>query len=148
MGFPRIAFFAFLVLSISLALWKGGKPERAGALVIVVMTALQFAWRVFSPRHFNTVDLSSVVVDATGVIGFGLLAVYAHRFWPIWAASLQVLSLSSHFARGVELSVKPLVYALMKSMPTFLVLFVLMLGTLFHQLRLRKQGFDRSWTEW
>ncbi len=148
MGVPRIAFFALLILSVALAFWKGGKPERLGALVIVMMTVLQLGWRLFSQRYFNTVDVAAVVVDTVGVFGFGTLAVYAQRVWPIWAASLQVLSIASHFAREVDLHVEPLVYFVLRSGPTFLVLLVLLLGTILHQRRLRSSGQDPAWTDW
>jgi hypothetical protein len=148
MGAPRIVFFALLILSVAVALWKGDKPERAGALVIVLMTVVQLAWRLFSRRYFNTVDVAAVVVDTVGVIGFGALAVHAKRVWPIWAASLQVLSIASHFAREVDPEVEPVAYFILRSGPTFLVLLVLLLGTILHQRRLRRLGNDPAWTDW
>jgi hypothetical protein len=148
---PDLRIFAFatvLILSISFALVRGGGPERWGALVIVSMTVIQVGSTFVERPRFYSVDLTSVVVDAYGVIGFGVIALYARRAWPIWATSLQILSLSSHFARQVDKDVSPMVYGLMKSGPTFLVLLGLLVGTLAHARRLRAQGRDPGWMDW
>lgn len=146
---PRIfAFAAILILSTSFAFARGGGPERWGAVVIVAMTAIQFGSEFIGHQKFHSVDLGSVVVDSYGVIGFGAIALYARRAWPIWATSLQILSLSSHFARQVDKSVSPMVYALMKSSPTFLVLLALIVGTAAHVRRLRANGTDPGWMGW
>lgn len=146
---PRfLAFAVILVLSVSLALAKGGSPERWGAAVIVVMTALQFGSRLFEAPQYHSVDLASVVVDAFAVVTLGAIALHARRAWPIWATSLQLLSLSSHFAREVNEHVPPMVYAIMKSSPTFLVLVTLLIGTLAHMRRVRLRGKDPAWKDW
>jgi hypothetical protein len=148
---PDLRVFAFatiLILSISFAFAKGGAPERCGALVIVSMAAIQIGSAFLEPQKFHSVDLGSVIVDAYGVIGFGALALYAKRAWPIWATSLQILSLCSHFARQVDEGVSPMVYGLMKSSPTFLVLVALLVGTAAHTRRVRLRGADPGWMDW
>ena len=142
------AFATILILSTGFAITRGGAPERWGALVIVTMTAIQVASAFSGHQKFHSVDLGSVVVDAYGVIGFGAIALYARRAWPIWATSLQILSLSSHFARQVDQGVSPMVYALMKSSPTFFVLLALFVGTMAHRRRLQLQGKDPGWMDW
>jgi hypothetical protein len=142
------AFATILILSIGFAFARGGAPERWGALVIVTMTAIQVATVFFAHQKFHSVDLASVIVDAYGVAGFGAIALYARRAWPIWATSLQILSLSSHFARQADAAVSPMVYALMKSSPTFFVLLALLVGTAAHRRRLRVHGKDPGWMDW
>jgi hypothetical protein len=142
------AFATILFLSISFAFARGGAPERWGALVIVSMTGIQVASAFFQHQKYHSVDLASVIVDAYGVVGFGAIALYARRAWPIWATSLQILSLSSHFARQVDSGVSPMVYGLMKSSPTFFVLVALLVGTAAHRRRLRVRGADPGWMDW
>jgi hypothetical protein len=142
------AFATILILSVAFAFTRGGAPERWGALVIATMAGIQISSAFFAHQKFHSVDLGSVVVDSYGVIGFGAIALYARRAWPIWATALQILSLSSHFARQVDAGVSPMVYALMKSSPTFFVLLALFAGTVAHRRRLRVHGSDPGWMDW
>jgi len=88
-----------------------------------------------------------VIIDAVATASYGALSLYARRAWPIWATALQLLSLTSHFAEGIEPS-HPGIYFTMKSGPTLMVQVVLLLGTLFHQRRLRRFGRDPAWMGW
>lgn len=149
MDSPRLwAFFGLLVLAVSLALWKGDKPERLGALIILQMTLLQFASLAFKPRVYSDIDLASAVIDLLGLVGFGVLATYAKRVWPIWAASLQLLSLISHFVRQADREAEPMVYVAMKSGPTFLALLALLIGTLMHIRRSKRTSPGSPWKRW
>jgi hypothetical protein len=143
----NILFYALLVLSVSAAFLKGGTPERSGATIIVVALSLEWVGRAFVPPDFNSIYPVAVIIDAIATASFGVLSLYARRVWPIWATALQVLSLTSHFAQGIEPS-HPGIYITMKSGPTLAVLVALLLGTIFHLRRLRRFGNDPSWTAW
>jgi hypothetical protein len=143
-----ILFYAFLVLAVFSSLLMGGAPERLGAVIIIVLFGLEFVARVSGPSRLYSVDPVAVVIDSLGIMSFGALALYARRAWPIWATALQILSLTSHFAQGVDPGVHPGIYIVMKSGPTFLVFVVLAVGTAFHQRRLRRQGSDPAWMGW
>lgn len=148
---PEFGIFTFatiLILSVGVAFARGGAPERWGAVVIATMTAIQVTSVFFEHQKFHSVDVTSVVVDTIGVVGFGAIALYARRAWPIWATALQILSLSSHFARQVDAGVSPMVYGLMKSSPTFFVLIALLVATMTHRRRLRAYGNDPGWMDW
>ena len=142
-----ILFYALLVLSVSAALWKGGAPERTGAAIVITTLALEWVGRAFVPLDFNSIYPVAAIIDAIATASFGALSLYARRAWPIWATALQLLSLTSHFAEGIEPS-HPGIYFTMKSGPTLMVQVVLLLGTLFHQRRLRRFGRDPAWMGW
>lgn len=142
------AFFLVLVLAVSFSLWRGGGPERWGAGVILAMVLLQLGGESLLPSGFTSVDPLSFLTDAVGAAGFGALALQARRVWPIWAASLQLLSLSAHFARWADIGVPPTVYAVMRGTPTFLVLLAMAVGTILHASRKRRNGSDPSWQDW
>ena len=144
----QITFFAFLVLSASFALSKGGAPERLGAAAIVAMAVLQAISRLFEPSRLYSTDPVAAVIDGYGVLSFGVLAIYANRAWPIWATSLQILSLTSHFAQEVGPASRPGIYIVMKSAPTFFVIIALLVGTASHQTRMRRFGKDPGWKGW
>lgn len=142
------AYFLILVLSIALALWKGGAPERIGAVVFILMAIVQAVVMQVLPSRFDRVDPDSLVTDLIGFFGFGYLAIEARRIWPIWATSLQVLSLSAHFARWADVAIPPLVYAIMRGAPTFGAAIAILLGTILHLRRLGRHGSDPSWQDW
>jgi hypothetical protein len=142
-----ILFYALLVLSVSAALWKGGAPERTGAAIVIGTLALEWVGRAFVPPDFNSIYPVAVIIDAVATASFGALSLYARRAWPIWATALQLLSLTSHFAQGIEPS-HPGIYLTMKSGPTLMVLLVLLFGTGFHRRRLRRYGRDLAWMGW
>ena len=142
------AYFLILILSIGMALWKGGAPERIGAVVFVLMATVQAVVMQVLPSRFDRVDPDSLVTDLIGFLGFGYLAIEARRIWPIWATSLQVLSLSAHFARWADVAIPPLVYAIMRGAPTFGAAIAILLGTILHLRRLRRLGSDPSWQNW
>ena len=144
----QLVFLLLLLVSLTLALWKGGAPERWGAVVILAMVGFEATAEIFLPSGFRSVDPLSFVTDLIGTIGFGVLALQAMRIWPLWATSLQLLSLSAHFARWADIGIPPVVYAVMRSTPTGLALAVLLVGTLMHMRRMRRDGSDRSWQNW
>ena len=141
-------FYATLVLSIGYALVRGSGPERLGAGVLIAMTVMQFTARAVIPPDFTTVYLVSLIVDAFGVVAFGTLAIYAKRVWPLWATSLQVLSLTAHFAQEVGDTSNIGTYIVMKGAPTFLAILVLLAGAIAHRRRLRHHGTDPAWKAW
>ncbi|WP_162935673.1 hypothetical protein [Tsuneonella amylolytica] len=135
---PVVVFFAVMAATTLVAVRWGDRAERFGAMLLVAVLALQTILRLVIAPEFDVVDPTSVVVDAVAFAGFTWLTFNSRRFWPLLAASLQLLSLATHAARASGLHVDPMVYAYMKSVPTFFVLVALLLGTLFYQRRRRR----------
>lgn len=144
----RTAYFLLLAASIGLGLWKGGAPERIGSLILLTMTIFQVMVMQVLPSRFVAVDFGPFASDCIGAAGFAYLAIEARRIWPLWAAALQVLSLSAHFARWADIHIPPLVYAVMRSGPTFGVIMIILAGTALHLIRLRRHGCDPCWQNW
>lgn len=117
-------------------------------MVIIAMWVLQTIGESIHPSQFVRVDPFPFFSDLVGTIGFGIIAVHARRAWPIWAAALQLLSLSAHFARWADLQIPGIVYALMRGGPTFVVILVLLGGTVLHICRMQRSGHDRPWENW
>lgn len=147
-AFLRLAFLLALIPVPVFAVWKGGAPERWGAGVIVAMTLTQAASMWLHPSRYIAVDPGPLLTDLVGMAGFAVLALEARRVWPIWATSLQLLSLSAHFARWADIAIPPQVYAVMRSAPTFGALVAIFIGTVLHLHRMRRRGFDLSWQNW
>lgn len=143
-----IAFYALFTVALGLAFVLGGKPERVGAAIHLALFSFQGASYLILPTTFATVDLVSLATDCLGMLGFGWLALNANRFWPIWAASIQLLSISGHFARWIDLKIDPYAYVILTYYPTAAGLFVLITGVLVHHRRIRTLREDTPWVAW
>lgn len=127
----RFAFQIALLASVCLWAWRsGGKAERIGSAILLAMWCLQMiAVFTFPARHFDRVDVVTLVVDLLGLIAMIWLALTANRFWPLCFAALQLLSTSTHFLRLAEVPMEPLVYAIMVRGPSYGLILVLAFGT-------------------
>lgn len=143
-----IGFYALFILSIFVALRWGGAPERIGAGIHLGLFITQGLLYLSLPPQYAQVDAISLLTDSLGLIAFGSLALSANRIWPLWAASLQLLSVMGHLARWIQLSIEPYVYVLLKSSPTGLSLAILLAGAILHQRRKSMVGHDHSWVVW
>lgn len=80
-----VGFNGVLLLTCGFALWRGGRPERVGAIAnlagciitAIVRLIIPSAW---APGHYLVASID------LGVMGtFYFLATHSTRFWPIWA---------------------------------------------------------------
>lgn len=142
-----IPFLIGFTIVVSYALWRGSAPERAGALIFILMAVLQYGGRLVLSRVFDTVDLLYLAADLFAFISFTLLALSANRIWPLFVAAAELLSCASHFGREISSKVEPLVYAVLTAGPTIVALAILLIGTLAHHSRTRRGVRLASWTK-
>ena len=143
-----IAFYALFTVSVLFALAKGGWPERLGAAAYLALASVQIGVSFILPFFYDKVDGVGFFADLLSLAAFGAIALSAKRIWPLWAASLQLLAIASHFARWAQIAIEPYVYSLMKTVPTASTLVAMAVGTYFHQRRLKKFGYDPDWVNW
>ncbi|MGR4892724.1 hypothetical protein ACIPPQ_16960 [Sphingopyxis sp. LARHCG72] len=142
----RIAcFLTLLFLATVYALRKGGGPERAMAFILIAMLAADQALHLVVPARFTMLDAGHLAIDLAAAAATLLLALAAHRFWPLVAAALQILPLLAHFSRAADISVHPIAYLTMQVFASWLLPPLLALGTWRHRKRLHASGSDRSW---
>lgn len=132
-----VAFYAVMAFALVFAWAKGGGAERVGAGLLLGFFLFRMALEPFVPSRFDVLNPLAFAQDLIGFAGFVWIGVRARRYWPLLAAALQLLSLSAHFARAVHVAVDPRVYAAMKTMPTFLVFVLLIIGTINYRSRSR-----------
>ena len=126
--------------------WGAG-PERASAGAFAYMLLINFPvhW-IFGPgRHYSTIDLGVLFIDATAAAMFIAIALRANRMYPLWLAALQLISLASNLVRGISPQVLPLAYSVMNIAPSYLELMVITGGLVCHARRVRRYGPYRSW---
>lgn len=142
----RIAIFvALLLVALVYAFRKGGGPERAMATILLAMATADQLLHLFVPARFVTLDTGHLTIDIAAAAATLVLALVAYRFWPMLAASLQMLPLLAHFSRAVDISVDPAAYLTMQVAASWPLPPLLILATWRHQARMRKNGNDRSW---
>lgn len=147
LGVSRSSFFLALAIGGCLyAMRCGGGPERIiGATILATVVADPILHLALSVR-FVSVDPTHLIVDVARLGAFTLVALRANRFWPIWLAALQMLALGAHLTREMELSIHPVVYAVMKAMWSYGIVILLIFVTRHHQ-RLIASGVTRkSWS--
>jgi hypothetical protein len=130
-----------LAFAVALPLLTGHGPERQGGLVLLTMTIIAFGGSGLFGRVYRTVDPVGLIVDVVGFVGFTILALRAPRYWPLWASSLQLLSLIAHLVRFLEFKIAPVTYAVMKTGPSYLLMMCLIVGSLW---RLRFSQTSRA----
>jgi hypothetical protein len=139
-----IAFLVFELATIAAAWRFGGPPERAGAGILLAMVVVTYGGYGFLSPIFQNVDPVGLAVDLIGLAGFSWLGITSRKLWPLWAASLQLLSTGAHFIRALEIPVRAPVYYWMKGMPTLGVILLLIAATWLHRRRLRRSKLDSS----
>ncbi|MBL0916143.1 MAG: hypothetical protein IBJ13_11725 [Sphingopyxis sp.] len=142
----RVAIFLLLLaMALGYAAWKGGGPERSMAALLVTMAVADQALHLFIPAKYGMVDIGHFAIDLFAAAATILLALAAHRFWPMMAAVLQTLPLLGHFSRAIDISMHPAAYMTMQVAASWLLPPLLVLATWRHQQRLKRNGSDRSW---
>ena len=138
-------FLALLALALGYAAWKGGGPERSMAAILVAMVIADQLLHLAVPASYAIVDIGHLATDLGAFAATFMLAMIAHRFWPIVAAVLQTLPLLAHISRAIELAMHPAAYMVMQVAASWLLPPLLASATWRHQQRLARFGSDRSW---
>jgi len=128
------------------AIWRGGSPERWGAIVIGTWFVSDPVYHFLTgPSQFYFVDLGHVIMDVIEVLAIGTVALRANRIWPIWATSAELIAISGHIAMAAKEEGMLRAYWAMTQLPLFLQLLALLLGTIAHRRRLARIGSYRDW---
>lgn len=115
----------FLLLAVY-AVRGGAGPERASAAAFFMMYLLDYPYHwIFGEAHWGQLDVGHAIIDAIAAALMVLIALWANRIYTLCLAAFQLVSLSSHFARGLEGDVHRLAYAVMIIWPSYLVILTL-----------------------
>jgi hypothetical protein len=138
-------FLAFLLVASAYALWRGGGPERTMAGIAWTMVAADQLLHAYVPPEFAALDTGHLAIDLCGAAATTLLALCAHRFWPMVVAVLHMLPLLAHTTRILDVTMQPTVYLTMQVATSWPVPLILALATWRHQRRLRRGENEPSW---
>ena len=139
-------FLVLLVGSTAYALAWGGAPERIAASVYALSCVVTFVALAASPARWQSVEVGVFILDVLTFAIFCVLAMRAHRFWPIWVSGLPGLGVFGHLARWAGPDLFWWAYAVIMSIWSYPILAIIALGTWHHQRRLARFDVDPSWS--
>ena len=126
-----IVFWLFLLATCGYAIGWGRKYEKLAAITCLLATVMSTVGHILMRRYFpvdySAVEISDLIVDTAVLSAFVAIAIRSDRFWPLWAAGLQLTISMSHTFKAIEPGLPPLVYGAAErfwSYPTLLVVFI------------------------
>lgn len=124
-----VAYDVALAVVCCYALVRGGRPERWGAVINLVASALSSAGRLSGVASWAPAEWIILAIDGLVAFGFYWLAITTTRFWPIWAlgfafADLYVSIVGKYLPGAVLFA-----YETGLGIYAYLALFALALGT-------------------
>jgi len=138
-------FLVLLIASTTYAVWKGGRPERIGAVTLLagaVISAL-----VVGPvgTRFYHVEPGILETDFAILGVFLWLSVRSTRFWPLWIASLLTAEVIVHLGTVVAPSVHWKAYMDATAMFGWVAQPILIIATWRTSRRRKALGADPPW---
>ena len=143
-----LATLALILSAITLAVWLGDSPERAGALIIFSQVVVIVIGHKLFAFHYARFDPVSAIVDTAGLVGFCAIALFARRIWPLWVSSLQLIAVMAHVIRVLDIHIHPIAFAMISWAPSDLIPLILIGGTANHWRQKRKGGNLLPWRNW
>lgn len=129
---------ALALIACAWTFWRGGKPERLAAFAVFAGWMLSAV--LTDTRHWNTPQYAVFAVDAVVLAVLLWIAIRSDRFWPMWAAGLQLIGTSSHFVMLLDPRVVPRAYFAVMAMWGYFILAALVIGTYLEVERPRRRG--------
>jgi len=96
-----LLFWIFATICCGYAFMFGERDGRIAATMIVVATI--FSWVAQSvQQEWRVINIPVMLVDLALWIGQLALMLRSRRYWPIWMAAAQTLTIASHLATLVS----------------------------------------------
>ncbi|WP_116970119.1 hypothetical protein [Blastomonas sp. UPD001] len=140
-----VLFLALLSVALGYGLWRGGGPERVMAVIAGLMVVFDGLLHLVVPLELASLDTGHLVIDLFGAASTTVLALAAHRFWPMAMAVLHILPLLAHTSRALDFGMHPAAYLAMQVSSSWLVPPLLFGATWRHCRRKAARGSVPSW---
>lgn len=141
---PVLILLSVQVVGIAYAIGRGGVPERWGAASYLAVWFLSNLASYLDRKNYVTTEVGLMSIDTAYFVVLVALALKAQRYWPLWAAALQLDTVLTH------------ILMFSKTTPPFSYGFALWLwglplpilfaaGAWRHRNRLKLWGDDPAW---
>lgn len=124
-----VLYFACLVFVVVYAWRRGGRPEQAGALVLLLGSLLTMAAGSPAILRFASIEFGILVVDLMVLAAFLALALSSDRYWPLWTAALQLIGVLAHLAKAADLEMPRFGYAFLQAVWSYPMMLTIVIGT-------------------
>jgi hypothetical protein len=140
-----LLFYPVLLACCGYAILRGGPPERACAILMLAATALTVLATPPMGQRFAHLEFAIFLVDSCLFVGFLCVALLAHRYWPMWMSSMQLVAVLSHSTSLLASQPLPWAYAVAIQFWSYPMLLMLAWGTARHRGRTRLFDGDPAW---
>ncbi|MDE0878640.1 MAG: hypothetical protein OSB00_08240 [Sphingomonas bacterium] len=138
-----IVFNGLLIASIAYAMLKGGAPERLIATIFLIAATASYL-APYSGYHVLEADI--LLIDAIALLALIAVALVANRYWPMYEAALQLLTVAIHAVKAYNPELAYWMYGGASAKIAYPTLIILVIGVARHRKRLIGTGVDRPWS--
>ena len=82
----------------ALALWRGGRAEKYGAIILLVGWALSLVAIRLHMDALHGVHYTLFAIDGLALIAFTALSLWARKLWTLMISAFQLNDVATHFA--------------------------------------------------
>lgn len=125
----KLIYLATLLIICGYALWRGERPERFAALIMITGSLASIPAAALIKATWVSPELGILGVDLIVLGLFVALSLWSDRFWPMWITGFQLTSVAIHLATMAELTIVPKAYAMAQAFWAYPMLCALLIGT-------------------
>lgn len=131
----QIFFFVLLGASCLIAWLRGGTPERIACVFFAVASIISTLIVSDRGAMFSEIEMGLFATDTALFLSLVGLALTADRYWPMWLASLQMVSVFMHPAFGFSETKMAFAYAVASIFWSYPMMIILVVGAFRHHRR-------------
>ena len=135
-------FWLVLFATCGYALWRGRRYERIAAIVFIAATVVSFFAHSPLRGRYLGIEASDLIVDNAVLFAVVGIALVSDRFWPLWAAGLQLVGSMSHAMKAIHADMLPHVYGAAERFWSYPILVILFIGAWRQHRRSQLQDRD------
>jgi hypothetical protein len=109
-----------------ITVWRGRDEERLAAGALLANWALDLV--LVNRTHVYDLHMEILATDLALLVLYLWLALRSRRYWPLFAASFQLLVIFTHLGRAVDPAVRTWAYLTAEVLWSYLVLFAIAFG--------------------